>query len=109
MGYVSKYNRNFVSYINNKYKRYKVDFKTWDDYAMWLYYKQCQGKTTLYYKMLEKDIWEYSDWQTGSPREREKMNDDWKKLEKDKYKFYKNDNYVEFLRRNEWNNGENYN
>lgn len=104
MGYVSKYNRTFVSFINHKYAKYKTDFKTWDDYALWLYYRKCMCNTMLYYKMLEKDIWEYSDWQTGSPREREKMenNDDWKKLEKDRYELYQDENYVEFLKRNEW-------
>jgi hypothetical protein len=54
--------------------------------------------------MLEKDTWEYSDWQTGSSREREKIKqgDDWKELEKDKYGLYKDEKYVKFLRRNEW-------
>lgn len=102
MGYVSRYNRTFISYINKKYKRHKVDFKYWDDYVIWLYYKLCRCNTELYYKILEKDIWEYSDWQTGSPRENEKFNDDWKEMEKDRYGLYQNENYVEYLKRNEW-------
>lgn len=104
MGYKSKYNRTFISFLNHKYARHKVEFETWDDYVMWLYYKQCRCDKNLYYKMLEKDTWEYSDWQTGSSREREKIKqgDDWKELEKDKYGLYKDEKYVKFLRRNEW-------
>lgn len=104
MGYVSKYDRTFISFINRKYQKNKVDFKTWDDYALWLYYKICKCNTDFYYRKLEKDVWEYSDWQTGSPREREKKisDNEWKIMEKDKYGLYKDENYVEFLKRNEW-------
>ena len=106
MAYVSKYNRTFISFINHKYARHKVNFKNWDDYVIWLYYKFCMCNTMFYYKMLEKDIWEYSDWQTGSSREQEKKQngESWKNLEKDRYDLYKNENYVEFLKRNEWFN-----
>lgn len=106
MGYISKYDRTFISFINLRYKRYRVDFKYWDDYAMWLYYMFCKCNTISYYKRLEQDLWDFSDWQTGSPRENEKKNDDWKKMEKDKYHLYKNDKYVEYLKRNEWKNGK---
>lgn len=109
MGYISRYDRTFISFINKKYSRYKVDFKTWDDYAIWLFYKYSLSCTNIYYSVLEKDIWAYSDWQTGSPRDRERLqlNDSWKLPEKDKYGLYKDDKYVEYLKRSEWKNDKN--
>lgn len=104
MGYISKYNRTFISFVNQKYSQYKVNFANWDDYVIWLYYKHCMCNTNVYYKMLEKDIWDYSDWQTGSAREQEKLqkNERWKEIEKDRYGLYQDEKYVEFLKRNEW-------
>lgn len=108
MGYISKYDRTFISFVNNKYIKYKVNFKNFDDYIIWLYYKYCMSNTGFYYMMLEKDMWAYSDWQTGSAREQEKNQNGnkWKDMEKDKYGLYQNDKYVEFLKRNEWFNGK---
>ncbi len=85
MGYVSKYNRTFISFVKRKYVKYGIDFKTWDDYALWLYYKYCKEDYTHYYKELERDIWDYSDFQTGTPRKREQgqKNDSWKLLEEE--------------------------
>ena len=52
---------------------------------MWLYYKYCKEDYTHYYKELERDIWDYSDFQTGTPRKREQgqKNDSWKLLEEE--------------------------
>jgi hypothetical protein len=67
MGYISKYDTRFITFINRKYSS---DFKYFDDYVIWLFYKKCNNNTENYYTRLEKDIWEYSNFQTGSPRER---------------------------------------
>lgn len=104
MGYVSKYDTKLVTFLNRRYKRYKVRFKNFDDYILWLFYYLCRSNETFYYSKLEKDVWAYSDWQTGSPREMEKKNDDWKKMEYDPYHLYNGDySYLEYLRRNNWN------
>lgn len=88
MGYISKYNKTFINFVNNKYSRYKVCFKNWDDYALWLYYYLCNERNDMYYAILERDIWGYSDFQTGSAREQDKMNNNWKELEKDRFNLY---------------------
>lgn len=67
MGYISKYDTKFITFIN---RRYKSDFKYFDDYILWLYYHKCCNNTEKYYMRLEKDVWDYSNFQTGSPRER---------------------------------------
>ena len=69
MGYISKYNMNFLTYMNRKYRRYSVNFEFWDDYALWLF-DMCNKKEKFYYKQLEKDVWEYSDFQTGKERDK---------------------------------------
>ena len=97
MGYISKYDTTFINFINKKYKK---NFKYWDDYALWLYYKRLYCNADLYYRNIEKDLWEYSDWQTGSPRENEGKNEEWKKMEKDPFGLYKGDDkYMQFLKK----------
>ena len=49
--------------------------------------------------MLDNDVWEFSDFQTGSPREKEKLDENWKEMEKDPYGLYKDDDYVFFMTR----------
>lgn len=103
MGYISKYDTKVITFLNRKYRKYKVNFEFFDDYMLWLYYKFCKCNTEFYYCKLEKDLWDYSDFQTGTPREKEKMSDNWKKVVKDKYGLYKNDDkYVEYLKKTEW-------
>ena len=104
MSYISKYDTKFVTFINRRYKRYKVSFEFFDDYILWLYYTLCKSNSKLYYKKLENDLWAYSDWQTGTPREKEKLSNDWKNIEKDKYGLLQNEHYVEYLKRREWKN-----
>ena len=97
MGYISKYDTTFINFVNKKYKKC---FRYWDDYVLWLYWKKLQCNREMYYITIEKELWEYSDWQTGSPRENEGKNDDWKKMEKDSYGLYKGDDkYMEFLKK----------
>lgn len=70
MAYSSKYNTSFLAFMNRKYAQYKVHFEFIDDYRLWLYYDYfCENKL-LYYTRLDKDLGEYSDWQTGKERER---------------------------------------
>lgn len=78
MGYISKYNRTFISFMNLKYKKYKVNFEFIDDYRLWLYESYCCYDPYLYYTQLEKDLEEYSDFQTGKERDkRGRLSDDW--------------------------------
>lgn len=100
MGYISKYDTNFITFVNRKHRK---SFEFFDDYILWLYYIHCKMNTNLYYKILEKDIWDFSDWQTGTPRDKEKKDDSWQKKVFDKYGLLKDDSkYVEYLKRNEW-------
>jgi len=64
MGYISKIDTKFITFINRKYG---TTFKYFDDYIEWLY-KAKNYSNTHYYTQLEKDLWEYSDYQTGTPR-----------------------------------------
>lgn len=80
MGYISRYNRTFISYMNKKYKIYSISFEFIDDYLLWLYEDYCVYDSVRYYKQLEKDIEEYSNFQTGKERDkRGKLNGDWSK------------------------------
>ena len=69
MAYISKIDTKFITFINRKYNK---TFDYFDDYAIWLYDKS--GHDEGYYCQLEKDIWEYSNFQTGSPRKKDKIN-----------------------------------
>ena len=64
MGYISKYDTTFINFVNKKYKKC---FRYWDDYVLWLYWKKLQCNREMYYITIEKDLWEYSDWQTALP------------------------------------------
>ena len=80
MGYISKYNRTFLSFVNRKYSLYKVNFEFIDDYRLWLFYDVCLKNEKLYYKKMEKDLADYSDFQTGRERDkRGKISDNWEK------------------------------
>lgn len=80
MGYISKYDRTFLSYMNRKYNKYNTEFEFFDDYILWLYYQYCKENEVKYYKQLEKDLWNYVEFQSGKERNmRGKMND-WKKV-----------------------------
>lgn len=79
MGYISRYDRTFLSFMNKKYKRYKVNFEFFDDYILWLY-ELYNSNELNYYRALEKDLWDYVEFQSGKERERRgKLNDDWGK------------------------------
>lgn len=56
--------------MNRKYKKYNVHFDFYDDYILWLYYDYFDKNEVSYYKQLEKDLWEYVDFQSG--REKDK-------------------------------------
>ena len=64
MGYISKFDTKFITFVNRKYDK---AFDYFDDYVVWLY-MQKKDETT-YYAQLEMDLWEYSDFQTGKPRD----------------------------------------
>jgi len=64
MSYISKIDTKFVTFINRKYG---TTFNYFDDYILWLYKAKNNNKEN-YYCQLEKDLWEYSDYQTGTPR-----------------------------------------
>lgn len=104
MGYISKHDTKFITFINRRYSRYKVQFDYFDDYILWLFYKLCKCDERFYYSKLEKDLWDFSDWQTGSPRENELKSSKWKEIEKDPYHLYDSrEGYLDFLRRHNWN------
>lgn len=77
MAYISRYDRTFLSYMNNKYQQYKVNFEYFDDYVLWLYYKHYKQDETKYYKQLEKDLWDYVEFQSGKERDGRGKIDDW--------------------------------
>lgn len=78
MGYISKYDRTFISFMNKKYKKYNVFFEFIDDYRLWLYEDYCVYDGGAYYKQMEKDLEEYSDFQTGKERDkRGKLDGNW--------------------------------
>lgn len=78
MGYISKYDTTFLTFVNRKYATYRVRFEFIDDYRLWLFYEFCQKKEVFYYKQMERDLAEYSDFQTGKEREkRGKLDGDW--------------------------------
>lgn len=80
MGYISKYDRTFLSFMNKKYKKFDVNFQFFDDYILWLYYDYYATNTELYYKQLEKDIWEYVEFQSGREKDkRGKLDGNWEK------------------------------
>jgi len=78
MGYISKYNNKFVTFMSRKYKKYKVIFEFIDDYKLWLYEDYCVFNERAYYKQLEEDLEEYSNFQTGKERDkRGKLDGNW--------------------------------
>lgn len=103
MAYISKHDTTFINHVNKKYKKH---FRYFDDYILWLYYKKNCCNKDMYYMNLEKDLWDFSDWQTGSPRDNEENDEEWKKLEKDTFGLYKNEKYLLFLKK-VWNNEKN--
>ena len=68
MGYISKLDTKFITFINRKYGTH---FRYFDAYSEWLY-KAKNYSNVHYYSQLEKDLWEYSDFQTGTPRSKER-------------------------------------
>ena len=45
---------------------------------MWLYYDHCNSSKIKYYKTLEKDLWEYVEFQSGKERDvRGKLDGKW--------------------------------
>lgn len=69
MRYISKYDTKFLTFMNRKYKKYRVQFEFFDDYILWLYYEFVKKSDSLYYKQIEKDLWEYVEFQSGKERE----------------------------------------
>lgn len=69
MKYISKYDTKFLTFMNRKYKDYKVQFEFFDDYILWLYYDLFKKSDSLYYKQIEKDLWEYVEFQSGKERQ----------------------------------------
>lgn len=60
MEFISKYNLTFVKFINKKYNKH---FKDFEQYGLYLFeLNNCNDND--YYYQLEKDIREYSDFQT---------------------------------------------
>lgn len=78
MAYISKYDTKFLTFMNRKYRKFKVNFEFFDDYILWLFYDYFGEDEKLYYKQLEKDLEEYSDFQTGKERDiRGKLESKW--------------------------------
>lgn len=71
MSYISKYDTKFITFINRKYRDLGVFFNFFDDYILWLYYDVFKENEEKYYSKLEEDLMEYSNMQTGSPRQSE--------------------------------------
>lgn len=79
MAYISKRDTKFLTFMNRKYIKFKVNFEFYDDYILWLYYDCFGMNDSLYYKQLEKDLWEYVEFQSGKERDlRGKLTGRWK-------------------------------
>ena len=66
----------YVDFMNKRYTRELIRrevpfFNYWDDYALFLFENLCDKNEEKYYELLEEDIKLYSDFQTGTERERE--------------------------------------
>ena len=70
MSYISRFDTKFLTLMNRKYKKYNVNFEFFDDYVLWLYYDFYKKDIEQYYKQLEKDLWEYVDFQSGKERDK---------------------------------------
>ena len=70
MSYISRFDTKFLTLMNRKYKEYNVNFEFFDDYILWLYYDYYKKDIEKYYKQLEKDLWEYVDFQSGKERDK---------------------------------------
>ena len=68
MGYISKLDTKFITFMNRKYG---TSFRCFETYSEWLYKAKNYDKNH-YYSQLENDLWEYSDFQTGSLRSKER-------------------------------------
>lgn len=55
--------------MSRKYQDYRVKFNFFDDYILWLWEVRAKKNDNKYYMLLEEDMMEYSNMQTGSPRE----------------------------------------
>ena len=67
MAYISKYDTKFITFVNRKYN---MNFDYFDDYIVWAFDVLCKENETKYYTLLEQDIMDYSNFQTGSPTDR---------------------------------------
>lgn len=80
MGYISKYDRTFLSFISRKYNDYRVRFEFFDDYVLWLFYDYSKENEEFYYRQLEDDLKDYVKFQNGKERDwRGRLNGDWEK------------------------------
>ena len=67
----------YIDFMNKRYARELIRrdmpfFRYWDDYALFLFEDLCNMNEEKYYELLEEDIKLYSDFQTGTERERER-------------------------------------
>lgn len=67
MGFISRYDLRFLTLMNRKYNK---EFDFFDDYILWLYYDYFNEDKEKYYHQLEKDLWEYVDFQNGKERDK---------------------------------------
>lgn len=67
--YLSTLDTTFLTFTTRKYvKDNNVRFNSFDDYAMFIYYKICNEDTERYYEILEDDLKEYINFQKGGKR-----------------------------------------
>ena len=66
MSYISRYDLRFLTLMNRKYNK---EFDFFDDYILWLFYDYCKEDKEKYYHKLEKDLWDYVDFQNGKERD----------------------------------------
>ncbi len=67
----------YIDFMNERYTKELIKrdipfFRYWDDYALFLFEDICGLDEEKYYEQLEQDIKIYSDFQTGTEREKEK-------------------------------------
>jgi hypothetical protein len=67
MGYISKLDMRFLTYMNRKYRDKNVKFEYYDDYALFLY-DLCKKDDEEYYICLEEDLREYVEMQSGKEK-----------------------------------------
>ena len=67
MGYISKLDTKYLTFMSRKYAEHNVQFEYFDDYILFLY-DLVNNNDDKYYEELEKDLQSYVEFQSGKER-----------------------------------------